>query len=145
MKKLNKKFSILAIVISLIVFCLINILAIVIHSILINRYMDSIDLVEFVSVLQYLSWLICGYLAGVISRKSGYLNGLFFGFSGIAMVLIYSLFLYNNRYVWYSYFTENVLWLIVSGIFLSFIGGLIWDIQNSIYLKLESVLKKKRN
>jgi fucose permease len=128
----NNKINILAIIISLVVFCLINILALVANSLLKNRYSNPIDLIELVSVLQYLSWLICGYLSGVISKKSGYLNGLSFGFFGIITALIYSIFLYDNMYIWYSYFIQDVLWLIVSGLFLSLIGGLIWDIQNSI-------------
>ena len=66
----NKRVRVLAISMSLIAFYLLNILVMLSHNLLKHksRYSDSIDLVELLSVLQYLSWLICGYLAGIISR-----------------------------------------------------------------------------
>jgi len=100
-----------------------------------NHYIDAallrngINPATFSVTFGYISFFVCGYLAGFIAKQAGFLNG---ALVGILTPLVTILYMVCSKYDFIKIFEnllENGFYWISVGFICCGLGGLLWDLQ----------------
>ena len=118
-----------AISIGFLVFIILYFLDHVIVTVLIS---SNINPAPFSVIYGYISFFICGYLTGFVSKVAGFLNG---AIVGILTPLVSIISLVWSQYdlvnILANIFEHGLFWLFI-GVFCCGFGGFIWDLQTKI-------------
>lgn len=91
---------------------------------------DSLILyMHYITILQYSSFVICGYFAGLISKKSGIIHSIIVGFGIFCIFAIYYLVNFCSLEALSFSSNDYILFLLFISILFPLFGGLIWDLQ----------------
>ena len=89
------------------------------------------SILNWLNLVMYLTWAICGYLTASIAKKSGTLNGVILGLLSPFIVIIAIYVISGSTSMLQSFKTDWFYWFLM-GVIACGLGGLAWDIKSRI-------------
>ena len=104
----------------------------------------NINPAPFSVIYGYVSFFICGYFTGFVSKEYGFLNGALLGILTPLVSIIYMVWSqYGIINILANLFEHGLFWLFI-GVVCCGLGGLIWDLQSKIIKAISNKLIERR-
>jgi hypothetical protein len=103
-----------------------------------NHYIDTallrsgISPATFSVTFGYISFFVCGYLAGFVSKQAGFLNGALVGGLTPVVTILYMVWSQFDFIKIFANLFENGFYWVSVGCICCGLGGLLWDLQCKI-------------
>jgi hypothetical protein len=133
--RLLNKIKLKAVIGGLISFLIIYLVYMFLPKLAFYVFNDTKNAILFVIICGYINYFISGYISGFLAKEQGVINAAVVGLLSPFFIAIYLAITSHNISFIISAFIDSGLFWVLSGLLLTGLGGLVWDLQGKILNK----------